>query len=110
MRDIGIRMLDSHEVPLEMRRCVSSSCFPDSPPGLINPRRRHRLGFHIPPYNSVDHLHLHVQALPYKKGRVLKYPVITGGGRHAKGFSWFVEVEQALKIIGEGRRVSVLSC
>jgi len=29
------------------------------------PQSIHRFGFHQPPFNSVDHLHLHCFALPY---------------------------------------------
>ncbi|RCH99019.1 hypothetical protein CU098_008686 [Rhizopus stolonifer] len=33
-----------------------------------------RLGFHVPPFNSVDHLHMHVIGLPFKNTfRSLKY-------------------------------------
>uniref|UniRef100_A0A7I4FSH6 HIT domain-containing protein n=1 Tax=Physcomitrium patens TaxID=3218 RepID=A0A7I4FSH6_PHYPA len=35
---------------------------------------KYRFGFHRPPFNSVDHLHLHCTALPYKSvWRRLKY-------------------------------------
>ncbi|CAN6460813.1 unnamed protein product [Victoria cruziana] len=53
---------------------------------------KHRFGFHHPPFNSVDHLHLHCLALPYMPR-----------WRHLKYLSWrpygFVEVEKLLEKI-----------
>jgi hypothetical protein len=69
-----------------------------------------RLGFHIPPYNSVNHLHLHVQALPYKTGRAFKYPISAGGNSRHKGFSWFAQVDQVLAILKSGGRVGIFAC
>ena len=70
-----------------------------------------RMGFHIAPFHSVDHLHLHVQALPYKSPwRAAKYPVIPGYGSCIKGFSWFVEIEQAIQILERGKAVQTLPC
>ncbi|AEE83771.2 histidine triad nucleotide-binding 4 [Arabidopsis thaliana] len=38
------------------------------------PQSIHRFGFHQPPFNSVDHLHLHCFALPYvPRWKAIKY-------------------------------------
>ena len=41
----------------------------------IEPQREHKFGFHVPPWNSVDHLHLHCFALPHRGCLAVKYQV-----------------------------------
>ncbi|KAF9048838.1 HIT-like protein [Panaeolus papilionaceus] len=89
MEKIGNDLLESKEVPSESRR----------------------MGFHIPPFNSVYHLHLHVQGLPYlSAGRAAKYPYRMGEGDNSKGLTWFAEVKQVIRILEQGKRVGVMPC
>ena len=41
----------------------------------LEPQRQHKFGFHVPPWNSVDHLHLHCFALPHRGCLAVKYQV-----------------------------------
>ncbi|BEI94894.1 uncharacterized protein CcaverHIS019_0704750 [Cutaneotrichosporon cavernicola] len=62
-----------------------------------------KLGFHIPPFSSVHHLHLHVFTPPFTAlGRVM-YPVHSRG--QGKGWSWFVSADQAIAILQNGHRI-----
>ena len=70
-----------------------------------------RMGFVIPPFNTVYHLHLHVQELPYTSWlKSLMYRIAPGTGGNDKGFSWFVEIKQAVKILKKGKDVGVFAC
>ncbi|KZP22627.1 HIT-like protein [Athelia psychrophila] len=72
------------------------------------PMNRRKIGFHIPPYYSVAHLHMHVQGLPYVSiTKVLKYPVVGGFGKYQKGFSWFAEAGQTMRILERGGAVKI---
>jgi len=87
MERIGHTVLDKFDVPFNSRR----------------------MGFHIPPFNSVDHLHLHVQSLPHHSriGAASYYVSTPRSGDYSKGFSWFVEVNQAIRILERGGTVGV---
>lgn len=65
-----------------------------------------KLGFHIPPFSSVHHLHLHVLVPPFTRMGKLQYPVRTGrdGG---KTWSWFVTPEQAISILESGGTIGL---
>lgn len=54
------------------------------------PKDMRKMGFHIPPLNS--------------------YPVAWAGKRHDKGFSYFVDVEQVIRILEKGHAVSISPC
>ena len=106
MEEIGHAVLDKLDVPLSERR--SNLSLTTLEHVLIDTVR---LGFHIPPFNSVDHLHLHLHALPYTTNILaLKYPFKPGYYGYSKGLTWFVEVQQAIQILERGNRVGVLPC
>lgn len=69
------------------------------------------MGYVIPPFNSIYHLHLYVQGLPYTSAvKSLMYQVSAGTSDNNKGFSWSVEVDQAISILKKGRGVGVFAC
>ncbi|KAJ7266553.1 HIT-like protein [Mycena rebaudengoi] len=88
MKNIGDKLLDDLHVASSMRV----------------------MGFHIPPFNSVNHLHLHVHGLPYKPLRQSKYPISAGYFGYQKGFSWFIEVNQVLRSLEQGRNIHWFPC
>ncbi|KAI9493566.1 HIT-like domain-containing protein [Zychaea mexicana] len=53
-----------------------------------------RFGFHVPPFNSINHLHMHVQGLPYKNTlRKWKY---------TRGCPWYAEASHVLERLRQG--------
>ncbi|KAI9024409.1 HIT-like domain-containing protein [Phycomyces nitens] len=55
-----------------------------------------RLGFHVPPFNSINHIHLHVLGLPFKsRFREWKY---TPG-------LWFAKADYVLARLRQGQSV-----
>jgi hypothetical protein len=91
--------------------------------------RPSKMGFHIPPFSSVHHLHLHVLVAPYNLRGKLKYPLrernkathtssmegnetLRTGGKSlvataGKGISWFVGIDQAVGILQGGGKIGL---
>ena len=113
MEEIGHVVLNKLDVPLLERRSLTPSplLLRNSCEICADRKLGSRLGFHIPPFNSVNHLHLHVHALPYSTNILaLKYPFRPGYNGYSKSLTWFVEVRQAIQILERGNRVGVLPC
>jgi len=107
----NVRSLRAQDVPLVIKMREAAHRALDLLSVPRDPSMR-RLGFHIPPYISVGHLHLHVHAMPFNNRlKRWKYPVRAGNGSTtSKAFSWFVEVDQAIAILERGGRVKIGSC
>lgn len=81
---------------------------------LVNDQKtsqRRRYGFHIPPFNSINHLHLHCLQEPFTLLGRLKYPIASGSPNAKpptiKGWSWFVTAEQASALCRANRGIRV---
>jgi hypothetical protein len=68
-----------------------------------------KLGFHIPPFSSVPHLHLHVLAGKSTFLGRFKYRISISDrdGRVGKGWSWFVTTDQVEAILRRGDSVTL---
>ncbi|KAF8702833.1 hypothetical protein HU200_032667 [Digitaria exilis] len=82
------RTTDDHQLVGHMVKVGKDLLNQDAPNS-----EEHRFGFHQPPFNSVDHLHLHCLALPFiPSWRQVKYtPLGPFGG--------FIEAEKILERI-----------
>ncbi|ORZ34931.1 HIT domain-containing protein [Catenaria anguillulae PL171] len=88
----NIKSLNSSHIPL-LRRLESTArqvLARDSYVALLGPNPQIRFGFHVPPFNSVHHLHLHVLVGPIKTSRKYKYYV-----------SWFATLEDVIRQLEE---------
>ncbi|PWN99298.1 hypothetical protein FA09DRAFT_328715 [Tilletiopsis washingtonensis] len=89
---------------------AQQSSFSDGGAGKGVPGER-RFGFHIPPFRSVPHLHMHAQVLPFVSSmRALKYRAAGDPVGARKGLSWYVTATQAARILEGGGRVRVRPC
>nr|ODO02614.1 hypothetical protein L204_01352 [Cryptococcus depauperatus CBS 7855] len=64
-----------------------------------------KLGFHIPPFYSVPHLHLHVFSGPHTFLGRFKYP--TSSRKGGKGYGWFVTAKQVQQILEKGSAIGL---
>ncbi|ORX34104.1 HIT-like domain-containing protein [Kockovaella imperatae] len=71
----------------------------------LSPAEDSNMGFHIPPFSSVPHLHLHVMSGRRTTLGKLKYPVAQRNG--GKGWPWFVTADQTLDILEQGGTIGV---
>ena len=63
----------------------------------IDPNNTHSFGFHVPPFNSIDHLHLHCLS-GKRKG------VVGGKLAFMEGMPWFISVDMALQKLEKSKR------
>ncbi|WVO19616.1 uncharacterized protein IAS62_000905 [Cryptococcus decagattii] len=75
---------------------------------LVPSKPTPKLGFHIPPFSSVPHIHLHAFSGPHTFIGKFKYPVTTYAA--GKGFGWFVTAEQAKSTLERGGTVGLGRC
>ena len=106
----NVQSLTSSDVELVRRMQALGSKALDSLSTTKAPETR--FGFHIPPIRSVDHLHLHCLALPFRsRYRAIKYRVADPPSpAYLKGWSWFAEWQQTCRLLEAGRKVNISSC
>jgi len=65
------------------------------------PHDHQRMGFHIPPFNSIDHLHLHLLGGPFTRFGSIRYLDLGRPGPMGsiKGISWFATPETVCEIL-----------
>lgn len=105
MKEIGTRIFDDLGVTPENRRYELGVFSPTTTQLILR-----RMGFHIPPFNSISHLHLHLLSLPTRGVRKFEFPFSEGKNGKSKGFSWFVEVDQAIEILQREKSIGVFPC
>ncbi|KAG8864965.1 hypothetical protein FRC20_010022 [Serendipita sp. 405] len=105
----SVRNLNKTQIPLVKALWSLGEKYLDS---NSIPKEKRRFGFHIPPFTSVDHLHLHCFVLPFNDLiREHKYRVSTRDrSRYVKGWGWFIDVSQAIHVLERGGSIRVSPC
>ncbi|KAL0075030.1 histidine triad family protein [Phycomyces blakesleeanus] len=87
-----VKVLDTSHVPL-LERMIGLGHQLLKDRGYAQNADQIRLGFHVPPFNSINHIHLHVLGLPFgNRFREWKY---TPG-------LWFAEANTVLERLRQG--------
>ncbi|KAI8138344.1 HIT-like domain-containing protein [Fennellomyces sp. T-0311] len=89
-----VKALDSSHVPLlEKMMFLGRQLLSDQG---FNPDddTQARFGFHVPPYNSINHLHMHAHGLPWRS--VFRKWMFT------RGRAWYVEASHVLERLRQG--------
>ncbi|WWC60557.1 uncharacterized protein I303_103131 [Kwoniella dejecticola CBS 10117] len=97
----SVKELRREHIPLlNAMTDLASTLVPSNPPP--------KTGFHIPPFSSVPHLHLHVFSGKHTFIGRFKYPISGISGKSGdKGYGWFVTPDQVIKILHVGKAVGL---
>ncbi|KAG8906327.1 hypothetical protein FRB99_007107 [Tulasnella sp. 403] len=103
----NVKVLSKEDLPLvkEMEGIARQALL-----DLGAPEAEHVYGYHIPPVVTINHLHLHAFALPFKSAfrRAEYYQSVRPDG--SKGWSWFILSSQLINTLESDRKVTVSPC
>ncbi|WWC88129.1 uncharacterized protein L201_003033 [Kwoniella dendrophila CBS 6074] len=106
----SVEQLRKEHIPLiQSMRLLANDLIPTKP--TTSPTTSSiptKMGFHIPPFSSVPHLHLHVFSGKHTFIGKFKYPISTSTSKPGgKGTSWFVTVDQVENILQSGGTIGL---
>ncbi|ORZ20331.1 scavenger mRNA decapping enzyme C-term binding-domain-containing protein [Absidia repens] len=84
-----VKNLEKKDIPLLQKMIgLGQQLLKEQGYQIDDDKEQFRLGFHAPPFNSVNHLHMHVIGLPFKNGwRKWKY---------MSGRIWYLDASSVL--------------